>query len=133
MISIIMADDVQPNHNFVNYFESAKDSLRHILTCRGFKSNEIEQNIMLFNKYIDSETNAFDNFKTEVNCYSWTQISYAYPELEILSDIALRLLSSATGEASCERTIKRRRLIQTSCRLNSNKELLDARMILTSI
>ena len=80
---------------------------------------------------MDANNDIFANYKTSENSYSWIQIRNI-SEFEILADIALRLLSSTTGEASCERTIKRRRLIQTSRRLNRHKQLLDARMILTS-
>ena len=60
------------------------------------------------------------------------QIRNSFSEFEILADIALKLESASTGEASCERTIKRQRMTQTSRRLNSHKQLLDARMILIS-
>ena len=87
--------------------------------------------ILSFNRYID-ENEIFSNYKTSENSFSWVQIRDAFPEYDIIADIALRLLSSATGGASCERTIKQQRIIQTSRRLNSHKQLLDARMILIS-
>ena len=118
--------------NFINYCESAKTCLLNLLKYRGIPRQEREQIITAFNRYIDATNDVFANFMTSENTYSWVQIRNAFPEFEILADIALRLLSASPGEASCERTIKQQRLIQTSRRLNSHKQLLDARMILIS-
>ena len=50
-----------------------------------------------------------------------------------IADIAMRLLVSTISEASCERTIKKQRQIHSPRRLRSKKELIDARMRLSSI
>ncbi|MDE5599787.1 MAG: hypothetical protein K2I49_02520 [Ureaplasma sp.] len=100
--------------------------------ARGMLTIRIEQVITSFNRYIDARDDLLAHYKTSENSYSWIQIRNSFPEFEILADIALWLKSASTGEASCERTIKRQRMIQTSHRLNSHKQLLDARMILIS-
>lgn len=126
-------DDNQTSHeDFINYLETAKNYLKYILECRNTPKNEINQSITCFNRYIDKEEDMFNEIKTDENSYSWMQIRLAFQGFDIIADIAMRLLACATGEASCERTIKRQRLIQTSRRINSHKTLLDARMILTT-
>ena len=54
----------------------------------------------------------------------------ANPQLELVSDLALRFQSCGSSEAACERSISAQRLILTSRRMRSNKDLLDARLTL---
>ena len=74
------------------------------------------------------------------NDHSYKSLLYRFKMTDLISDqilhvadIALRLLSSATSEASCERSIKKQRLIHNKRRLKSKKELLDVRMIHNSL
>lgn len=123
---------IEPAEPFTDYIQCAKNTLRKLLKMRKLKKDEIDRCIMFFNQYID-DTNPFKDFNKSDDEYSWFQIRFASNEYRDIADIALRLLSSAVSEASCERTIKKQRLIHTKRRLRSFKQLLDARLILSSL
>ena len=72
----------------------------------------------------------FIDYISTSNNYSWIQIRMSIESFADIADIAMRLLSAATSEASCERAISRQRLIHSNRRLRSSEQLLDARMIL---
>ena len=62
--------------------------------------------------------------------YFWENIKRKDPLWNTLSEIAMRLHCSPCSEATCERTISSQRLILTARRMNSKKQLLDARLTL---
>ena len=88
--------------------------------------------IKKFNQYVDSSEDQLEDYKLSDEDYSWLQIRFSVDGYSEIGDIALRLLSSAVSEASCERTIKKQRLIHNERRLRSKKLLLDARLIIMS-
>ena len=123
---------IYPAEPFTDYVQCAKQTLRKLLEMRKMKNEEIERNIILFNEYIE-DTNPFKDFNKADDEFSWFQIRFASDDFKDIADIALRLLSSAVSEASCERSIKKQRLIHNKRRLKSCKQLLDARLILSSL
>ena len=62
--------------------------------------------------------------------YFWENIKRKDPLWNTLSEIAMHLHCSPCSEATCERTISSQRLILTARRMNSKKQLLDARLTL---
>ena len=120
---------------YIDYIDKAKKKLIALLKLREklTDGNTIYHLISNFNSYISSSTEIFPYYRTNDNQYAWVQIKSKVKGFEDISDIALRLLGSATSEASCERSIKKQRLIHNKRRLKSTKELLDVRMIHNSL
>ena len=125
-----IVDIIDPN--FENYFISAQTKLHEILSIRGLKEKDIDEEIALFSNYINSSDDVFAKNHLDENNYFWENIRKSFKEWQNIADVALRILSSATSEASCERAISRQRLIHSNRRKKSKKDLLDARAILTS-
>lgn len=126
------SDSTQTDSDFINYFNSAKETLKALLKQTGLSEERITACIQNFNIYMDTNGEIFKFLTTSEEDYSWLQINSTLPDWEEVADIALRLLNSACSEASCERMIKKQRFIHTARRLASTKQLLDARLILSS-
>lgn len=124
-------DSTTTDHEFVNYLNSAKKTLETLLKQAEVPRKKIDDCIQNFNLYMDCEKELFSFMTISKEDFSWTQIRSTISGWEDIADIALRLINSALSEASCERTIKRQRLIHTPRRLNSTKQFLDARLILS--
>mgnify|MGYP001043890419 CR=1 FL=1 len=124
-------EEEEKENPFINYLDCSKKKLRELLKWRSLSKKQIDICITCFNKYIDSSFEPFSSFKTSANEYSWIQIRNTVDGWNSLSDIALRLTTSGTSEASCERSIKKQRQIHTPYRMKSKKLLLDARSILS--
>lgn len=129
----IYEDDAEPDTNYKNCIESAKEMLKVLLKNRGLDRNEIQKAIQLINAYLEEEEPFSDYIVYGTGNYSWSQIKGSSKDWQDIADIALRLHSSSTSEASCERAISRQRNIHTKKRKKSKKDLLDVRMILQSI
>ena len=124
---------VEKNDNFTNYTQCAKECLKTLLQRRGFSTAYANETLKAFNQYIDCIREDLVGFELDKSNYSWVQIRNSIPAMSDIADIAMRLLVSTTSEASCERTIKKQRQIHSPRRLRSKKELIDARMRLSSI
>lgn len=117
-----------------NHLVAAKNYLNIIIKRRKLTMIQKEKSIEAYNSYIDSPEDPYKGYHVLKNSeYSWLQIRSAFSEMQIIADIAMRLLSAALSEASCERAISKQRLIHTNRRMRSNPDLLDARRILQSI
>ena len=118
---------------FKDYRQCAKQKLKEILNHWELSKDDITIIVRKFNEYIDASEEELEDYKTSDNDYSWVQVRFEVEGFREIADIALRLLSSAVSEACCERTIKIQRLIHNERRLRSEKLLLDARLILSSV
>ena len=111
-----------------NYCDKAKVTLSQLLEQEGYGERSREVIITRFNWYLDSEF-PFPLHRTQDQIgFSWKQIAVSFAEFKPIAEIAMKLLSSSTSEASCERTIYAQRLIHSVKRRNSNKRTLDARL-----
>lgn len=133
--NIDQRDQVENENSFINYFQKAKSMLCNLLQFRNRIKNEslIEDLITNFNIFVDTSNDIFKFLTTSPYSYSWVQIKSTIRGWEDIADIALRIQNSGTSEASCERSIKKQHLIHSKRRLKSKKDLLDARMIHSSI
>ncbi|KAK8880887.1 hypothetical protein M9Y10_003586 [Tritrichomonas musculus] len=127
----VSEEEVLPDPNFKNYLKSAKTMLKEFLQLRKLNSEKVKKAVSLFNKYME-DPQPFEDYMIGNDSFTWTQIKNTEEGWSDIGDIAERLLSSVTSEASCERAISRHRLIHTNRREKSKKELLDVRMILES-
>ena len=60
-------------------------------------------------------------------CFNWLNFR-SVKNMELLSDLALRLQSTGCSESACERIISAQRLILTPRRLRSTIQLIDSRL-----
>ena len=119
------------NHN---HLVASKNYLNIIITRRKLTLIQKQKSIDAYNSYIDSPEDPYKFYHVLKNSeYSWLQIRSAFSEMQIIADIAMRLLSACLSEASGERAISKQRLIHTNRIMRSNPDLLDARRILQSI
>lgn len=128
-------DQSQQKEPFIDYLQKAKNKLITLLKLRSHLTNGNSVHILItnFNTYINTREEIFPFYINNEKQYLWDEIRNNFKGFEDVADIALRLLSSATSEASCERSIKKQRLIHNKRRLKSKKELLDVRMIHNSL
>jgi hypothetical protein len=116
---------------FLTYLESAKLFLHQTLSNFRVSPRSVQKMVEAFNHYIESDDDPFLDYRIQpTGHYSWLQIRRAVTIWREMADIALRLHSSSTSEASCERMISAQKMILTAKRLNSAKKLLDARLTL---
>ena len=125
------SEEPQYSRPYKNYLIGAKNMLKNFLTLRKLPKNEVDNAIHAFNSYMDDDDEPFIDYINTSNNYSWIQIRMSIESFADIADVAMRLLSAATSEASCERAISRQRLIHSNRRLRSSEQLLDARMILS--
>ena len=117
-----------------NHHVAAKNYLEIIITRRKMTGIQKQNSIDAYNSYIDSPEDPYKRYHVyKSSDYSWIQIRSAFNEMDIIADIAMRLLSAVLSEASCERAISKQRIIHTNRRMRSKSDLLDARRILQSI
>ncbi|KAK8875502.1 hypothetical protein M9Y10_005668 [Tritrichomonas musculus] len=120
------SDEPQYSRPYKNYLIGAKNMLKNFLTLRKLPKNEVDNAIHVFNSYMDDDDEPFIDYINTSNKYSWIQIRMSIESFADIADIAMRLLSAAASEASCERAISRQRLIHSNRRLRSSEQLLDA-------
>ena len=83
-----------------------------------------------FNSFVRNNEDIYSDQILSCGDYFWENIKFKNPIWNIISEIAMRLHCSPCSEASCERTISSQRLVLTARRMNSKKQLLDARLTL---
>ena len=102
-VEIVSDEEVLPDSNFKNYLKSAKNSLKEFLKLRNLNSEEVKKAVSLFNKFME-DPQPFEDYMIGNDNFSWTQIKCSEEGWSDIADIAERLLSCVTSEASCERT-----------------------------
>lgn len=98
---------------------------------RKLPQNEVDNAIHAFNSYMNEDDEPLIDYINTSNNYSWVQIRMSIRSFASFADIAMRFLSTATSEASCENAISKQRLIHSNRRLRSSGQLFDAQMILS--
>ena len=83
-----------------------------------------------FNSFVQNNEDVYADQTLSNGDYFWENIKFKNPIWDTISEIAMRLHCSPCSEASCERTISSQRLVLTARRMNSKKQLLDARLTL---
>ena len=83
-----------------------------------------------FNSFVRNNEDIYSDQTLSCGDYFWENIKFKNPIWSTISEIAMRLHCSPCSEASCERTISSQRLVLTARRMNSKKQLLDARLTL---
>ena len=97
-----METQTEATPDFSNTFcDTAKQMLLILLSQDGYSKKSTETILSRFNWYLDTE-HPFPNHRTEDQVgFSWKQIAMSFPDFEPIASVALRLLNSATSEASC--------------------------------
>ena len=108
----------------------AQNYLSEILESWGIFRESKNKVIQKFNTFVQNPIDDLSSQTLESGDYFWENIKYKDPIWNTLSEIAMRLHCSPCSEATCERTISSQRLILTARRMNSKKQLLDARLTL---
>ena len=102
------------------------ETLEHWGISEKSKSMVMEE----FNSFVRNNEDIYSDQILSCGDYFWENIKFKNPIWNIISEIAMRLHCSPCSEASCERTISSQRLVLTARRMNSKKQLLDARLTL---
>lgn len=119
--------------NETKHVTAAKRALQEILETRNYRNkSQAKIHMRVYNSYLEPGDDKYDTYINTTMQYSWIQIRNEEDNMEQIGDIAMRLLSAALSEASCERAISNRRNIHTSKRMRSRPDLLNARNILQS-
>lgn len=119
--------------NETKHVTAAKLALQEILETRNYRNkSQAKTHMRVYNSYLEPGDDQYDTYINVTMQYSWVQIRSEENNMEQIGDIAMRLLSAALSEASCERAISNRRNIHTSKRMKSRPDLLNARNILQS-
>ena len=110
--------------------DPAQNYLAEILKNLGILNASQKLVIKKFNTFVQNPIDELEMQTLESGDYFWENIKRKDPLWNTLSEIAMRLHCSPCSEATCERTISSQRLILTARRMNSKKQLLDARLTL---
>ena len=94
-----------------------------------FVADETKRKIFYsaFNNYVLTGFYDEETYLTENGCYNWLNMR-TIKNMELVGDLGLRLQSTGCSEAACERIISAQRMILTSKRIRSSKELIDCRL-----
>lgn len=125
-------EDIDQSEDARKYIKRSALEIEKIGKILGYNQPQIQNILSYFDAYVEGN---FDEEKMPFrrnpfkNSWNWFTIKEE-PGISAFADIALRLAPTPCSEASAERTISLQRMVLLKNRNRSNKDLIDARIVL---